>query len=293
MADLEVRLAHEEDREAVLAFTQHTWQWGDYIADVWDEWLHDENGALLVAVKDGQPVGVAHLRMLNGEEAWLEGARVDPVFRQQGIASALFDAQIAEARRRGASTARLITESINTPAIRLIERTMRRVGAYALYYAGLPAANSKPTSGLETPTLATEDDIDEIVNYLNVSSIFPAVGGLYYQGFTAYTITDRLIEQKVKARQIYLLHRWGRLDGLMMCENREWRGEKQLFIGYMDGMTESIGMLAYTLRAMLPQLGLDSVRAHVPDLIMVRDAFTGAEYEWDGHVFYTYEWVLR
>jgi ribosomal protein S18 acetylase RimI-like enzyme len=294
MADLEIRLAREEDREAVLAFTQHTWEWGDYIAGVWDEWLHDEHGTLLVAVKDGRPVGVSHLRMLNGEEAWLEGARVDPAFRQQGVASALFDAQIAEARRREASTARLITESTNAPAIRLIERTpMRRVGAYAPYYAGPPAANSKPTSGLVTPTLATEDNIDEIVNYLNTSSIFPAVGGLYYQGFTAYTITARLIEQKVRAQQVYLLHRWRRLDGLMMCEQREWRGEKQLFIGYMDGMTDSIGLLAYALRAMLPQLGLDSVRAHVPDLMMVRDAFTGAEYEWDGHVFYTYEWVLK
>jgi hypothetical protein len=30
----------------------------------------------------------------------------------------------------------------------------------------------------------------------------------------------------------------------------------------------------------------------VPDLIMVRDAFVGAEYEWQGSVFYTYEKAL-
>ena len=34
---------------------------------------------------------------------------------------------------------------------------------------------------------------------------------------------------------------------------------------------------------------LDSLYAYVPDLLMIRDAFTGAEYEWDGTVFYTYE----
>src|SRR5205085_12466845 len=111
MPGLEVRPAREEDREAVLAFCRQTWDWSDYIDRVWDEWLHAENGVLLVATIDGQPVGVANIRMLNAQEAWMEGMRVDPAFREQGIASALFDAQIAEARRRGASTARLITEA--------------------------------------------------------------------------------------------------------------------------------------------------------------------------------------
>jgi len=295
MSDLEVRRAREEDREAVLAFCQQTWEWGDYIDRVWETWLNDEQGALLVALKEGQPVGVANIRMLNAQEAWMEGMRVDPAYRQQGIASALFDAQIAEARQRGATTARLITESTNASAIRLIERSpMRRVSAHAPYKAGLLSATTKRRAyGLETPVLATTADIDEAIEYLNVSNIFPAVGGLYSQGFTALTLTTELIEQKVREQQLYLLRRWGRLDGLMICEPRENYGGRHLFIGYIDGTTESISLLAYALRVMLPQYGLEQAQANVPDLMMVRDAFTGAEYEWDGYIFYTYEWVLK
>ena len=290
MAGLEVRPAREEDREAVLAFCRQTWDWGDYIDRVWDEWLHAENGLLLVATIDGQPVGVANVRMLNAQEAWMEGMRVDPAFREQGIASALFDAQIAEARRRGASSARLITEASNNAAVRLIERSsMRRVSAYALYQAGPIAAGSKRTHGIETPILATAGDIGEIIDYLNLSNIFPAVGGLYNAGWTAYSITADLIGEKVKAQQVYLLRRWERLDGLVICEARDRGEEKQLFVGYIDGTTESISLLAYAMRAMLPQFGVETVQANIPDLIMVRDAFTGAEYEWDGHVFYIYE----
>jgi ribosomal protein S18 acetylase RimI-like enzyme len=293
MSNLEVRPAREEDREQVLAFCRQTWDWGDYIADVWEEWLRDENGALLVAVQDGQPVGVANIRMLNAEEAWMEGMRVDPAFRQQGIASALFDAQVAEARRRGAATARLITESTNSSAISLIERSsMRRVSAHAPYRAGPVLTPSKRSYGLETPVLATTADIGAVIDYLNVSNVFPAVGGLYNQGFTACSITARLIEQKVGAQQVYLLRRWERLDGLLICEPRETYEGKQLFCGYIDGTTESISLLAYALRVMLPQYGLEKAHANIPDLMMVRDAFTGAEYEWDGHVFYTYEQVL-
>jgi GNAT superfamily N-acetyltransferase len=289
MSHIDIRLARPEDREAVLAFCTDTWEWGDYIEYVWDEWLHDPQGALFVATNDSRPVGVAHMRMLNTREAWFEGLRVDPAFRQQGIASALYDAQLKEAIRRGATTARLITESTNDGAIRLLERaSMRRVGAYAPFRAMPVTTPSKREYGLEKPTLATAVDLDDIIAYLNVSNIMPSVGGLYYQGFTAYSITSELLTEKVAAQQVYVLRRWDRLDGLAIAEPREGHREKQLFIGYIDGTTESISMIAYALRQ-LTEPDLKSVSANVPDLMMVRDAFVGAEYEWDGKVFYTYE----
>jgi GNAT superfamily N-acetyltransferase len=293
MPQLEVRRAREEDREAVLAFCSQTWEWGDYIVYVWDEWLHAENGALFVATLDGRPVGVANLRMLNASEAWLEGMRVDPAHRQHGVANALFEAQVAEALRRHTVTARLITESTNTAAIGLIERKhLRRVNAFAPFHAAPLTTPTKRQYGIETPTLATPADTSEIIDYLNVSNIFPTTGGLYNASFTAYSITAALIEQKIAAQQVYLLRRWNRLDGLAMIETRERHGDKFLSLGYIDGTTESISLLAYALRKMLPAFGADSIRADIPDLMMVRDAFAGAEYEWDGSVFYIYERLL-
>lgn len=293
MPDFEIRPARSEDREAVLAFCMQTWEWGDYIEFVWDEWLNNPQGKLFVATKDGQPVGVANMRMLNKTEAWFEGMRVDTTFRQHGIASALFDAQLAEARRRGATTARLISESTNAAAIRLLERSsMSRIGAYAPFRALSTTTPTKGSYAIEIPSLATAADLDDIMNYLNASNIFPAVGGLYYQGFTAYSITNDLLLEKITAQQLYILRRWDRLDGLAIAEPRDGHRGKHLFIGYIDGTTESISMIAYALRRLLPDPGLENVFAHVPDLMMVRDAFVGAEYEWDGNIFYTYERIL-
>ena len=221
MPDFEVRPARPEDREAVLAFCQQTWEWGDYIEYVWDEWLNNPQGKLFVATKDGQPVAVANMRMLNKTEAWFEGMRVDPAFRQHGIASALFDAQLVEAKHRGATTVRLITESTNTAAIRLLERSfMNRIGAYTIYRAVAATLPTKRSYALETPVLATSADLDDIIDYLNTSNIFPAIGGLYYQGFTAYTITRDLLLEKITAQQLYILRRWDRLDGLVIAEPR-------------------------------------------------------------------------
>jgi len=67
------------------------------------------------------------------------------------------------------------------------------------------------------------------------------------------------------------------------------RQGSQLSIGYIDGTTESISLIAFALRQQLTSVNLVSTNAYVPDLIMVRDAFVGAGYEWDGKIFYTYE----
>ncbi|HLI06917.1 MAG TPA: GNAT family N-acetyltransferase [Ktedonobacteraceae bacterium] len=291
MARVEIRAARPEDKEDVLAFCVNTWEWGDYIEYVWNEWLQDENGMLVVATVDGKPVGMAHFQMLTPHEAWLEGMRVNAEYRNHGIAKAISDFMLAEAKKRGATVARLITESINAPAIRSLEHGphMHRVAAYAPYKAGTLAASPKRTYGLETPTLATEADIEDIIDYLNNSNIFPSIGGLYYSGFVAWEITREFIERKVAAQEVYILWRWNRLDGLAMIERREGRMGRFLFIGYIDGTTEAISLIAYAMRGKLPEMGLEQVRINAPDMIMVRDALTGAEYEWEEQIFYTYE----
>ncbi len=290
MSEVVIRQARAEDREAVLAFCAHTWDWGDYIERVWDEWLHNPAGLLLVALMGDQPVGLLHMQMLNETEAWQEGMRIDPAYRKQGIAKQMSMEASAEAMRRGATVVRLLIESTNVPSISMAEQShSRRVSVFAPYIAMPVTSTPQHNYSLDQPVLATLADLDEIIAYLNVSNIFPAVGGLYYAGFTACSISDTLLKAKIQAGQVYVLHRWERLDGLAIVEPRGEETDRHLFIGYIDGTTESISLIAYALRRILPELGLAQVRAAVPDLMMVRDAFTGAEYEWNGSIFYTYE----
>lgn len=291
MPHTEFRSAQPEDREIVLAFCTHTWDWGDYIERVWDDWLHDPKGQLLVATVESRPVGIIHLRMLNKIDAWLEGLRVDPNYRHQGIGTALDMAILSEAMRRGATHARFVTEFTNTAAISLAGRLhMRQVGGFALFTAQPVISPPRHKYGLEATQLATLDDLDDIIDYLNVSNVFPVVGGLYYVSFTGYVITAEFLQDKIAAQQIYLLRRWNRIDGLAIAEASEGRMGKRLSIGYIDGTTiEAISLIAYDLRRCLPSMGLGSVFVYAPDLVLVRDGLTGIEYEWDGKVFVTYE----
>jgi len=135
---LTVRLARASDRDAVFAFCARTWgDDGDYIPYVWDEWLADMDaghGALLVAVASAQdeaadgaapsaaherPVGLLHVRMVADDEAWIEGVRVDPAERRQGIGRSLVSRGLVAARERGATVARIFTDATNVASQRL------------------------------------------------------------------------------------------------------------------------------------------------------------------------------
>jgi ribosomal protein S18 acetylase RimI-like enzyme len=291
MTHIEIRSARAEDREAVLAFCAQTWSWGDYVEYTWDQWLYNPQGQLLVATADGEPVGVANMQMLDETNAWLEGLRVDPSYRRQGIARALTERALLEAMQCGAAYARLMIEATNEASIQLVESLhMRRVGSLMLYDA-TPLASPPARSVRESVQLATQDDLDDIVNYLNVSNMFPLVGGLYYTRFAGYPITAKLLREKIAVQQIYLLHRWDRLDGLAIVDTKESFGEKScLSLGYLDGTTiESISLIAYDLRCHLASMGLESIRVYAPDLILVHDALGGIGYEPDETVYCTFE----
>lgn len=126
-----VRPARPSDREAIAEFTTDTFDWGDYVIDVFDDWLEREDTFIAVAEDDdGRPIALSAVRMLSPTEAWYSAARVHPRLRGRGIAAAVSGALRAWAREQGAVVGRLLVEDWNEVAIRHIEKTgPRRVSS--------------------------------------------------------------------------------------------------------------------------------------------------------------------
>ena len=115
--DVTIRPAHAGDEEAIARFTADTFEWGDYVSDMFPIWLASEDGIVLVATdSDDCAIAVGRGQMMSGTESWLQGTRVSPQWRRQGVASALTAGLVEWARARGARVARLLTEEWNEPA---------------------------------------------------------------------------------------------------------------------------------------------------------------------------------
>jgi GNAT superfamily N-acetyltransferase len=283
MDDITIRLAQPKDKDAVLAFCAHTWDWGDYIHQVWDEWLVNPSGRLLVAILANRPVGLMHLQIVAPGECWLEGMRVDPAMRKQGISKRLNEQAIREAQRIGAIVARLATRSENSIAQRAIESLgFQQVGTY-LHYVGAAEA----VRGAPQPRVAEAQDLPALLAFLGRSNIFPVTGGLIYSdwGDRTRALTEEVLTKRLASGQVLLLSLWDDFQAIAICGLQN-AAEPVLLVEYIDGTTEGIGRLAYGLRSLAVERGLEQVAITIPNLLMLRDVLEGTGYQTEDAGFF-------
>ncbi len=118
MDSIVIRPGRPDDEKDIQAFTRHTFDWGDYVADAYGSWVREAErglGSVYVAVHgpSGRAVGVAHARYISPDEAWFEGIRVHVDHRRSGIGRLLTVAAIDGARRRGIRVCRAAIDGDN------------------------------------------------------------------------------------------------------------------------------------------------------------------------------------
>jgi ribosomal protein S18 acetylase RimI-like enzyme len=278
---VEVRPAREDDREAVLAFSAHTWDDGDYIQYVWEDWLSDTSGALLVATVVGKPVGLSHLRMMSPEEAWIEGVRVDPEMRRKGVARVLISRTLVAAHERGATVARYFTSSDNVASQQLFDR-FGFVRVAEVLHLTADALNADEREGEAISlTRATEQDTERIWAWLERSNLAPLNGGLEIHEWAAQALTEPRLREHLAAGRVWTLDELGGLAALAVVERVEGEPDNPddppiLGVWYCDGSADALGRMGVALRALAKTQNLPRVELWLPDLLILRDAMDGA-----------------
>lgn len=120
--DLRVRRATHDDYEAVVAMVEDIWtdRGGDYLPDVYHDWLEEEGAAdkkTFVAEAGDDLAGIVQAVMLSPEEAWFQTMRVDADYRRQGVSKRLNRACFDWARDHGATVGRIMVFSWNVASL--------------------------------------------------------------------------------------------------------------------------------------------------------------------------------
>ena len=119
-----IRRAEPRDAAAIKAFTTATFAWGDYVPDMIEDWIADDEGVVLVATDaDDAPIAMARAVFLTETEVWSHAARVHPDHRGRGIAGLIAEELLQWARDDGAHIVRLMIEDDNLPSINHITKT--------------------------------------------------------------------------------------------------------------------------------------------------------------------------
>ncbi len=261
MDQVRIRDAIEADRGPVLEFCRDTWSGGDYIAVVWDQWLRDPKGRLIVAMVGGVPVGIAHGYFQTREVVWLEGMRVHPSYRGHGIAGKLNVAFTKHARERGAKIARLCTGSINIASQKHAEKVGFKVTRTFQRLDSERSLRKKPKLTKPRKFRAT------YWTWLEGRPELDDFGAMYSTGWTWHPLTRGCLESLTNDGCLLLTKKDGAPRSCSILTSEE----RKLTLGFIAGDEEGVKDQARHMRYMLFRRRFEKARALLP----VRSRFVG------------------
>lgn len=268
---IEIRDVLHEDKEGVLRFCQQTWEWGDYIGQAWDAWLSDPCGRLVVGIFENLPVAVAHLTMLAPGEAWLEGLRVAPDYRNRGVGGLVGQHCVRAATEMGAIVIRFMTLASNMAACRIAARLgFLQVASFLPYWADSEKGSSQLLTTLEPKNL------EDLLAFIEGSDIYRSVSGLYCTGWAYHKLTEEKLRRHLERGDVLTLEQGELLRALAVVTTSPL--DQGIVVGYVDARPEVLSDLALALKALAGKTGHPRVEARLPDLSQVCGAFSRAGY---------------
>jgi len=279
---LKVRPAVSADKTLVLEFCRHTWSWGDYLPEVWDQWLKDRSGWLLVATVNRRPVGVAHARFQNSKVVWLEGVRVHPSYRGQGIAGKLNNELCRLALDKGARLARLCTTSTNKSSQKHLSKIKFELLAKFQRFDSVNPIKKRPAK-----VSLHRKYSSALWKWLRAGTEFEHCKELYSDdGWTWYPFTYRTLQRFTEKRDVLVTGS----EAPTSCSL--FTGEEgRLTIGFTAGPVEEIRDHVRYFRYVLSKGQYQKSRALIPENSQFTGVLKEEEYEKSGKIL-VYEKLL-
>jgi GNAT superfamily N-acetyltransferase len=271
---LTIRPAQQSDREAIFKFCKHTFDWGDYVPNVWDMWLKEKQAKLFTATLNSKPVGIMHVSIQKSGEVWLQAARTDPNYRRRGIATTLTNACLKWAEHKGAKTARLSTDSDNYAAQKVLETiSFTQVSDFLI----MECKKLQPKK-TDNSRWAKESDLEKICEFLANSEVFKKSAGLYTVLFTWASLDKQTLVRFIADKKAIVHGSNDAIDGLVLIDETVkdvWR-EKSFQTCYIDGNHQAIVEMIKFFKTYSYQEGTTNVYAFACNTSTIAAALTEA-----------------
>ena len=275
------RPALPKDTAEVLELVSRIWEGNDYIPYVWEEWLADPLGILAVAEMSGRVVGLAKLSCLSSDEWFMEGLRVHPDYRAQGIAARLNGYIVDYWRKHCEGTVRLATHSDNVKVHHMSERTGFQKVMEVIFQAA--PAQHEETDNFEPALL---DDLNDALEFASRAPSLKLSAGLFDLGWRWAKPAAKGLQLLIEKQQVWW---WRGRQGLLAL----WEDDEDP--GYMHVCTilctkEALAELLVDYRRLVGKLGKNQAAWGSPAHPHVQEALQQAGFErsWDKSL-YIYE----
>ena len=281
------RPARESDTAAVLALTSQIWEGDDYVPQVWEQWLADQDGRLIVAEHQGQVVGLGKLSRLSDEDWWLQGLRVDPQFEGRGVGSQLHHALVAAWEQIGNGALRLATASFRKPVQHLCQQSgFVKVDEFTPF-----GADAFPVEGNAAPAPVRRiriEALDEAFAFAVSSETLRISKRRVDMGWEWLPLREDFLAAAIREERVWS---WRNGAGLLaVFADEEKEGNRELRLHFAGCRLEALAGLLTDLRLLAGELGYSRAgwMASLHPGITAALGAAGYQREWDAEM-YLYE----
>lgn len=276
---LTIRQAQQSDKVAVLKFCEHTFDWGDYIPNVWDRWLNEKQARLFTATINSRPIGIMRVALQKPREAWLQAARIDPQHRREGVATELTKTCMQWARERGAIIFRLGTDSDNHVAQKVLTKlNFKKVSDFLI----MECENLQEDKA-ENCRWARPADLDNAWAFLKTSKTFKASAHLYTSIFEWISLELEDLKKFIDNQKTIIHESNNVIDGIVLVDEAikdAWE-EPALQTCYIDGTIKSIKDTINLLKTYTNTQGMQKIYAFACNTQIIVKALTESSFTRD------------
>lgn len=228
--DVIIRQAIEADRPTIEYIASKTWDGDDYLADIFDKWMNEAEGAFNVMTYQDAVVSTSKLTKMGEGEWWMEGLRVNPDYQGRGLARIMHHYIVNQARQQGEGIVRFATSSENPIVHKLAGETgFKLMGDFA-------RLNTTVEETSVTWRQLTIDDVDTYRAWLDTSPYYNRVERSFEHRWRLQLGTDDILRQQLSNGYVYAWNPDGgdRIIGLFVINEVHPKRPEFLTFGFHD-----------------------------------------------------------
>ena len=221
---MELRKAIPEDKTPVLEFCKNTFSWGDYIEDVWENWISEGN--FLVLSEEGQPAAISHGYISDGQ-VWIEGIRVKNEYRRKGFARSLVLEIESIAKKKNCNISKMLIAETNTKSLNLAKSLNYEIEDVWNFYSLLP---KKLTDEKNVKVATYSKELFDLI-LTNISS--------YVRSWRWLPLSKKILENLIEENKIFINEKNNQINSIAILRESD-HFERIILITLVFGNEEGL-----------------------------------------------------
>ncbi len=315
---MNIRRARSSDKNRVLDFCMNTFEWGDYLDKAWDDWISEPSSLLFVCeiklssfISKSDLVGVIHILQCSNNSLWIEGLRVNKLYRNNGFATALLNHSIEYGIENNLNECCALISQGNFASQKMLEKlgflklftcTYYNIKLEKLGITGKKLSTFAHMSSLKlvikTPQLA---DVAKIRKYLSNPNTIKFMNNRYFDRWRFYKFNmdcSNLVLLIKSNELLIVLNEDNRIVGVVMIKtviNQDSLDKKSVIqISYFNCIKTSLYLkvIYLLLEKYRDDKQFDNIQVFLPSFLRLRKFLSFESIDYSDQ-FYLYTKKLR